>query len=223
MAKGTEIKVAPSVLSADFAHLHRDLKKVEDGGADYLHLDIMDGVFVPNISFGFPVVRAILSCTDLPLDIHLMTSTTGLYAPRFWKLGLPDESVITIHSKNCPDLPFLVRALHNQGIRLGLAYNPEEEELPYLRELAGYIERVLIMSVYPGYGGQRFIPGSEKRVALAKKIKEESGSNYSIAVDGGINYQTGKLVKESGATDLVVGNFLFSHQDYEEVISKLKE
>ncbi len=216
------IKVAPSLLSADFAHLAKEITAVEEAGADYLHLDIMDGIFVPNISFGFPVIKAILRSTKLPVDMHLMIATAGLYAPRFWELKHNPGSLITIHTKNCPNPLFIARTLRREGIKLGIAYNPEEESLPYLHELAPYIDKVLIMSVQPGFGSQNFIPGSEKRVAKARKVREELGFNFSIAVDGGINFETGKLVIEHGATDLVVGSFLFESENYRDVIEEFK-
>ncbi len=218
-----KILVAPSILSADFGRLNDEVYKIESAGADMVHLDIMDGHFVPNLSFGFPVAAAILRYTRLPAMIHLMMYNSGLYAPKFLKLARENDTII-IHTKAEANPIILFNWLRKKGMRLGVAYNPDEENLPYLRELARIIEVVLIMSVYPGFGAQEFIRGSERLVEYASRIRDEIGANYDIAVDGGINNETAKIVKNAGCNILIAGNYIFNGKiSCTEAIRKLKE
>ena len=215
------IKIAPSMLSTDFGNLNTEIDRLKEAGADLLHLDIMDGVFVGNISFGFPIVEAIIHKSNLPVDIHLMITHALMYAPRFWALNPVKGSRITIHTKNCPDIMLSAQTLKNLSIPFGIAYNPEEN-LPYIDRLIEICNHFLVMSVHPGFGAQSFIKGSEQKVAEIKNLAQKSGRDISVAVDGGINFETGKMVINNGANELVVGSFLFKSQNYKKTISHFK-
>lgn len=221
LSKMKNIKIAPSILSCDFGRLKEEIVELENSGADLLHLDIMDGHFVPNLSFGFPVVEAIIKYSNLPVSIHLMIYNSGFYAERFLKLMRANDMLI-MHTKAEINPLKIFERMKEKGAKLGVAYNPDEEDLPYIEELSHIVDHILIMSVYPGFGAQEYIEGSEKMVRRAAEIRERLRKDFDIGVDGGINEKTSKIVIEAGANVLVAGNYIFKAKSYAEAIRKLR-
>jgi len=213
------IKIAPSLLSADFRNIEKDIKKVERCGVDLLHLDIMDGHFVPNITFGPMIVKAINECTKLPLDVHLMIENPDSYVESFVKSG---ADYLTVSLEACRHLYRTVSLIKSFDIKVGCALNPAtpfELVKPVIKEL----DLLLLMTVNPGFGGQKFIESVLSKISQAKKFIEEHKLKTKIQVDGGINPQTAKLVKEAGATILVAGDAIFKSEDYCKVIQDLRK
>lgn len=210
--------VAPSILSADFAHLLQDIQKVVASGADWIHCDIMDGVFVPNISYGPMIVEQVNQMTDLPLDVHLMIVDPIRYVPQFAKAG---ADIITVHVDACEDVAATIAEIKNNGCSVGLALNPDKP-LDLLLEYLDQVDLVLIMSVYAGFGGQVFIPESMEKVRELARLRQEQNYSFEIEVDGGINDQTAKMCTEAGATALVAGSYIFSGDDYRQRIDSLR-
>ena len=213
------IKIAPSILSADFANLERDIRKIDT--ADYVHVDIMDGEFVPNISIGIPVVKAIRPVTGLPLDVHLMITKPVRYVEQFCDAG---ADLVTVHVES--DFPENIHAalekIHAKGKRAGIVLKPNtraEAALPYLKEC----DIVLVMTVEPGFGGQKFIEHSVEKVRELRALIERTGSKALIEVDGGVNLETGARLVEAGADALVAGNAVFGAQDPKGMIRQLHE
>ena len=213
--------VAPSILSADFNHLLEDIKKVEDAGAEYLHFDVMDGHFVPNISFGQPVLKSISHSHHMVNDVHIMISDPFKYAPEFIKAG---ANILTFHYEACKsdkEVFQVIDLIHDYGAKAGLSVKPNtpiEKVYPFLHSL----DMVLVMSVEPGFGGQKFIPESFTKIfKLREKIKEEN-SKCLIEVDGGINEETAKTCKLAGVDIVVAGSYLFGHDDIKERIEKIR-
>jgi ribulose-phosphate 3-epimerase len=207
--------IAPSLLACDFAHLQDEIQRLEQAGARSLHLDIMDGHFVPNISFGFPVIEAIRRSTALPLDVHLMISEPGRYLERFRKAG---ADLMTVHVESVEDPRPLLREIHRLGAVAGLTLNPPtpiEEVEPYL----GDCDLVLVMSVEAGFGGQEFEPQATARL---RRLRGEGGPDLLLSVDGGINDQTIGLCAEAGADVFVTGSALFAHRDYRQVMDEFR-
>jgi ribulose-phosphate 3-epimerase len=207
-----KIIVAPSLLAADFAHLADDVAKVVAAGADWLHLDIMDGQFVDNISFGPALVKTVRGLTTLPLDVHLMIQRPDHYAPRFIEAG---ANSITVHveAEAEHDVAKTLGAIRARGCRVGLTLNPATPFAllePHLRE----VDLVLIMTVHPGFGGQAFRPEMLAKVRRAHELRGSLGANYDIEVDGGINPETARLACASGANVLVAGTSIFRSEDY---------
>jgi ribulose-phosphate 3-epimerase len=214
------VLVAPSILAADFSHLETEIHRVEEAGADWLHLDIMDGHFVDNISFGPAVVAAVRKHTDLPLDVHLMIERPEHYLPRFLEAG---ANSITIHveAEAKHEVPKTLAAIRAAGCGVGLTLNPAtpfEAVAPYL----GSIDLLLIMTVHPGFGGQAFRPEMMEKLRRASEWKDANGGKLNIEVDGGINPETARVSIENGANILVAGTSIFRADDYAAAIRELR-
>jgi ribulose-phosphate 3-epimerase len=210
--------VSPSVLSCDFANIQRDVEMINESEADWFHVDVMDGVFVPNISFGFPVIEAIKRHAKKPLDVHLMIEDPGRYIDDFAKAG---ADILTVHYEACPHLHRTIQQIKEKGMKAGVALNPHSS-VDLLEHVINDIDLVLIMSVNPGFGGQKFIPNTELKVAQAKNLINHHGSHALVEVDGGVNGQTGETLVKSGADILVAGSYVFKSDDPVKTISELK-
>ncbi|RAV98009.1 ribulose-phosphate 3-epimerase [Pseudochryseolinea flava] len=210
--------IAPSVLASDFANLEREINMINDSQADWIHVDIMDGVFVPNISFGLPVTEAIKRHAKKPLDVHLMIVQPERYVEAFQKVG---ADIITVHVEACQHLHRNIQQIKALGCKAGVALNPHTPVVE-LENIIADIDLVLVMSVNPGFGAQKFIPNTYKKIESVKKMIQASGSNAVIEIDGGVNQQNAKLLLGSGADVLVAGNFVFSAADPKKVIAGLK-
>ena len=211
------MKISPSLLSADFNNLERDVTMLNESVADYIHLDIMDGVFVPNISFGFPVIKAVQKVATKPLDVHLMIVNPQNYISQVRDCG---AEFMNVHQEACIHLHRTVQAIKNAGMKAGVTINPSTP-VSCLEDIITEVDMVLIMSVNPGFGGQSFIPNSVKKVLQLKELIKKSNSNAVIEVDGGVNLETGKLLADAGADILVAGNSVFSAPDPKDMILKL--
>lgn len=211
-------KVSPSLLSADFAALGKDIEMINQSEADYLHLDIMDGVFVPNISFGFPVIESIKDLCKKPLDVHLMIVEPGKFVSRFAKAG---ASIINVHYETCPHLHRTIQSIKNEGVKAAVTLNPHTP-VCLLQDIVRDVDMVLLMSVNPGFGGQKFIEGCLDKVSELKELILRKNSQAEIEVDGGVNLETGKALVERGADVLVAGNYVFKSPDPVAAIAALK-
>lgn len=212
------MRVSPSLLSADFADLRTDLEMINTSEADYLHLDVMDGVFVPNISFGFPVMKAVARHCRRPLDVHLM-----IVEPQNWIGQVRDlgAEFMVFHQEACTHIHRTVQAIRDAGMKAGVSLCPATP-LCTIEEVIGDIDQVLLMSVNPGFGGQAFIPGTLDKVRRLRRMIDASGSKALINVDGGVNAETGRLLAEAGADILVAGSYVFGHDDAHGRIRLLK-
>lgn len=210
-------KILPSILSADFGNLERDVKELESIGIDIFHIDVMDGNFVPNISFGFPVIEAIRSKTDKVFDCHLMIANPENYVERFCNAGC---DMVSFHIEATNHADRVIQVIKNSGRKAGIVLNPQTpiESIKYLLPKLDY---VLIMTVNPGFGGQKFIPEMLEKIAELDAIRKDKGYGFLIQVDGGINVETSKLCREKGADLLVCGSFLFGAEDKEKTLSEL--
>lgn len=213
------IQIAPSMLSADFARLAEEIKDVESKGADVLHLDIMDGHYVPNLTFGAPIVKALRPYTNLPFDVHLMVTNPEDYIQAFADAG---AHYITVHIETSPHLHKLIHEIKGYGIKAGVSLNPSTP-VRLLEEVADQVDLVLIMSVNPGFGGQSFIPQAVDKIKRTKALLEKAQNHDAIIeVDGGINEKTAPLVVEAGATLLVAGSAVFGAKDRKAMIDALR-
>jgi ribulose-phosphate 3-epimerase len=213
------IKIAPSLLSADFRNIEKEIKRVEKCGVDLLHLDIMDGHFVPNITFGPMIVKAINECTKLPLDVHLMIENPDFYVESFVKSG---ADYLTVSIEACRHLHRTISLIKDFKVKVGCALNPAtpfESVKPIIKEL----DLLLLMTVNPGFGGQRFIQSVLPKIEEAKKSVQGHKLKTEIEVDGGIDPRSAKLVKKAGATILVAGNAIFKSKNYCQTVKALRE
>ena len=211
--------VSPSLLSADFLHLSKDIEMVNHSQADWFHLDIMDGVFVPNISYGLPVVSQIKKMATKPLDVHLMIVQPERYVEAFHKAG---ADILTVHYEACTHLHRTIQQIKAQGMKAGVSLNPHTP-VSLLEDVIEDIDVVLLMSVNPGFGGQSFIEQTINKVDKLRKLIMESNSHTLIEIDGGVNFETGKRLVNAGADALVAGSFVFNSPDPEANIKGLKE
>lgn len=211
--------IAPSVLAADFANLQRDIEMINESQADWFHIDIMDGVFVPNISFGMPVLEAINKHAKKVLDVHLMIVDPDRYIKTFKDLG---TDILTVHYEACTHLHRTIQAIKAEGMKAGVALNPHTP-VAVLEDIIQDLDLVLIMSVNPGFGGQSFIENTYDKVRKLKAMIDAKGASVIIEIDGGVNSANAKALVEAGANVLVAGNFVFKSENPIETIKELKE
>jgi ribulose-phosphate 3-epimerase len=212
------VRLAPSILSADFAHLARDIAAAEAGGADLIHVDVMDGHFVPNITIGPPVVRAIRKVATRPLDVHLMIEEPDRYLDAFVDAG---AAMVSVHAEVVPHLHRTLHAIKGLGALAGVVLNPSTP-VSALDEIAGDVDFVLVMSVNPGFGGQQFIPHSVDKIRRVRALLDRAGSAAPIEVDGGVDLTTARAVVDAGASILVAGNAVFGSGDPEGAVRALR-
>ncbi len=210
--------VAPSILSADFLRLGDDIEMINQSEANYIHCDVMDGVFVPNISFGIPVIEKVAEVATKPLDVHLMISNPDQFIVPFRKAG---ASMLTVHYETCPHLHRTVQSIKNEGMKASVCLNPHTP-VHLLDDIIVDLDMVLIMSVNPGFGGQSFIKNSYKKIRLLKELIVSKNPKCLIEVDGGVNFETGANLYDAGADILVSGSFIFKSDDPIATIRKFK-
>ena len=211
-------EIAPSILAADFANLQRDVEMLNASAADYIHVDIMDGMFVPNISFGIPVCEAVNKHATKPLDVHLMIEQPDRYLEAFRKAGAHG---LTVHYEACPHLHRTVQHIKELGALAGVALNPHTP-VEALSEILEDLSLVLIMSVNPGFGGQKFIQNTYQKIARLQRLKEKYGYTFKIEVDGGVNLDNAPQLVKEGVNILVAGNFVFTSDNPLKTIADLK-
>lgn len=213
------MKLAPSILSADFANLLGDVKKIEEGGADYIHVDVMDGHFVPNISFGAPVMKCLNGKTSLPYDVHLMIENPDAYIKDF---VTPQTEFITVHQEACRHLHRTIQNIKAQGIKAGVSINPATP-VSTLSCILADVDLVLIMSVNPGFGGQSFIDSTVEKVRELAQIKKEKNLDFAIEIDGGVTLDNAAMLAEAGVEIAVAGSAVFKASDVVGTVKKFKE
>ncbi len=211
--------VSPSLLSADFGNLERDVKMINATEATYIHIDIMDGVFVPNISFGFPVLKYIKKAAEKPLDVHLMIVEPQKFINEVKAMG---AEIMTVHYEACMHLDRVIHQIKDMGMKAGVSLNPSTP-VSLLKNIIGDIDVVLLMSVNPGFGAQKFIPYTLDKVRELRALIDSTGSKAIIEIDGGVNADTGKLLAEAGCDMLVAGNYVFSAANPAEAVRTLIE
>ena len=210
--------ISPSVLSCDFGNIQRDVEMINNSSADWFHVDVMDGVFVPNISFGFPVVKAIKRHAKKPLDVHLMIENPDQYVEEFAKSG---ADILTVHYEACRHLHRTIQLIKANGMKAGVALNPHTS-VSVLEDVIMDLDLVLIISVNPGFGGQKFIQHTLSKVEQTKALISKTGSNAVLEVDGGVNTTTGAALIKAGADVLVAGSFVFNSENPTQTILDLK-
>ena len=211
-------KISPSILSADFANLEQEIKAVEEGKADYIHIDVMDGHFVPNITIGPFIVEAVRRITSLPLDVHLMIESPEQHIPHFADAG---SDIITVHVEACPHLHRTVQQIRELGIRAGVSLNPSTS-VKMLDNILEDVDLVLVMSVNPGFGGQEFIPSSLKKVKEIRKRLDAEGCKAELEIDGGIKIKNIGEASKAGADVFVAGSAIFGSDNYSETIKSMR-
>ena len=204
-----KILISPSILAGDFSQLGKDIQKLEDAGADMIHVDVMDGHFVPNITIGPPVIKSLRKYTDLPFDVHLMISPVHKYIEDFSKAG---SDIITIHPEATENVKDSIDLIKSLGKKVGLSLNPDTT-IDIIEKYLDQIDLVLVMTVYPGFGGQKFISKVLNKIKNLKNIKDENKFRFDIEVDGGVNFENNKLAIEAGANILVSGTTIFKNND----------
>ena len=204
-----KILISPSILAGDFSQLGKDIQKLEDAGADMIHVDVMDGHFVPNITIGPPVIKSLRKYTDLPFDVHLMISPVHKYIEDFSKAG---SDIITIHPEATENVKDSIDLIKSLGKKVGLSLNPDTP-IDTIKKYLDQVDLVLVMTVYPGFGGQKFISKVLNKIKNLKSIKDENKFRFDIEVDGGVNFENNKLAIDAGANILVSGTTIFKNND----------
>jgi len=212
-------KIAPSLLSADFARLAEEIKELEKAGADWLHLDVMDGHFVPNITFGPIVVEAVRKCTSLPLDVHLMVSKPDLYLEAFARAG---STFLSVHVETCPHLHRTIETIRKLGAKPGVVLNPSTP-LVCLEHVLDEVDLVLLMTVDPGFGGQSFIPSMLSKISSLRRILDERSARAELSVDGGVHVGNIREVAKAGATVFVAGSGILGTDDYASTMEQMRK
>lgn len=210
--------LAPSVLSADFSNLGADIQMINQSQADWFHVDIMDGVFVPNLSFGFPVMEALKKLAQKPLDVHLMIVEPDHYIDRFAEMGAAN---ISVHAEACTHLHRTLQSIRQKGVKAGVAINPHTS-IQTLENVGEELDLVILMSVNPGFGGQKFIENTYRKTEMLSEWRSKNGYDFLIEIDGGVNAGNAKKLVDAGADVLVAGNFVFSSENPFQTISDLK-
>ncbi|MEI6678114.1 MAG: ribulose-phosphate 3-epimerase [Mariniphaga sp.] len=210
--------ISPSILAADFNNLGKEILMLNQSEADWIHFDVMDGVFVPNISFGLPVIQHVKKLATKPLDVHLMVINPDPFIKPFKDSG---ADILTVHYEVCKHLHRTIGAIHEEGMKAGVCLNPHTP-INVLEAIIEELDLVLLMSVNPGFGGQKFIRNTLQKVIDLRHMINEKGANALIEIDGGVNFETGKLLFDAGADVLVAGNFVFSAEDPIKTIHQLK-